>query len=109
MYSRLEAYLKSFQRLPGLCSKTSAPENGKDKEAIGAWQKDWQNAWSVKETAIWVWVKIKPPGDCRFLVLASILVPFWVPIFDTPIYSIPHFQLEKFATSAPSDRARRGC
>ena len=32
---------------------------------------------------IWAWVKINPPGDCRFWSSFSFArVPFWVPIFD---------------------------
>ena len=36
-------------------------------------------------TAIWVWVKIKPPGDRRFWSMFPLTrVPFWVQIFDPP-------------------------
>ena len=37
----------------------------------------------VDPILIWVWVKIKPPGDHKFsLFFPSSRVPFWVPTFD---------------------------
>ena len=45
-----------------------------------------------KQTNIWVWVKIKPPGDCGFysLVLFTLVlftrVPLWVLVFDPQPY-----------------------
>ena len=38
---------------------------------------------------IWVWVKIKPPGDHTFWSMLPLTrVPFWVPIFDPQPYKV---------------------
>ena len=37
--------------------------------------------------AVWVWVKIKPPGDRRFWSMFPFtMIPFWVHIFDPQPY-----------------------
>ena len=38
-----------------------------------------------EDTPMWVWVKIKPPGDLQVLVRSIHQGnPFWLPVFDLP-------------------------